>query len=340
MIADQNQLRFQTRLQCQTVIPARRLPNIAEDARDGLLSRPRTLPPKYFYDEHGSRLFERICATPEYYPSRCEAALLERHADDIMVAADPLHIVELGSGSARKTRHLFDACERQRASPIYWPFDVAQGMLLDSGRQLIEDYDWLRVRALEGDYLGGLDHMPLPDGDPRLFVFLGGTIGNFEGTAARDFMAEIAAMMGPGDRLLLGADRVKSSAVLTAAYNDAAGVTAAFNLNVLNVLNRELAADFNPGRFRHESVYVSDRQRIEMHLIAREAHSVRIGTLDAAIDFVAEDSIRTEVSRKFHPEDLRALLASAGLEEEHHFEAPDGYYSLVLARPVADDDAD
>lgn len=319
------------RLTCTEVPPTRPIPSLADDARTGLLAPPRSLPPKYFYDDRGSRLFERICATPEYYPSRTEAALLATNARLIMDAVAPDHFVELGSGSSRKTRYLLDAWTECGSQPVYWPFDVCEGFLIEAGEGLIADFPWLTVHALAGDYHGGLSAMPLPAKGRRLIAFLGGTVGNFEATEASAMLADIAGLMRPGDHLLLGADRIKDSAILEAAYDDAAGETAQFNRNLLNVLNRELDADFPVDAYRHQAVFAPQASRVEMHLTAERQHRVRLGALDEEIEIGAGESIRTEISRKFTRESLQTLLASAGLREVTHFEADQGWYSLALA---------
>ncbi|MEJ2644553.1 MAG: L-histidine N(alpha)-methyltransferase [Gammaproteobacteria bacterium] len=317
------------RFSLRQVPPARPVADLAQDARDGLIERPRSLPPKYFYDDRGSRLFDAICDTPEYYPTRTENALLERYAAQIMAAADPEHIIEFGSGTSRKTLHLLEACA---AEACYWPFDVCESMLRESGSALVESYDWLQVNALVGDYLGGLARLPRPEGK-RLLVFLGGTIGNFEPGQAHEFLCEVRESMEPGDTLLLGADRVKDPHILHAAYNDAAGITAEFNLNLLRVLNRELEADFDLGGFRHQARYNRALEQIEMYLVARRAQQVRLGALDADLEFANGEAILTEISRKFTPASLESLLGAAGLVVDRHFEPPNGYFSLVLARP-------
>lgn len=321
------------RFDCDIVMPSRQISSLEEDVREGLLSHPRSLPPKYFYDDHGSQLFDRICDTPEYYVTRTEDSLLDAHARTIMRLARPRHIIELGSGASRKTRHLFDACEALGEACCYWPFDVCEGIMRESAERLTEAYPWLEVRALVGDYLAGLDHLPDPDGR-RLFVFLGGTIGNFEAEKARAFLAELRHRMRPGDTLLLGADRVKDAQVLNQAYNDAQGVTAAFNLNVLSVLNRELGGDFELGRFRHHARYDTGAQQIEMYLVAEEDHSVQLRDLDATLDIKKDERILTEISRKFTPLDLNALLDRVELKPKAHFEPENGYFSLVLAEPA------
>ena len=263
-------------LRCQVVPSARPVAGLAEDARRGLLHRPRSLPSKYFYDERGSRLFDAICRTPEYYPTRTEGMLLARHAAAIIAQARPEHILELGSGASRKTRHLLAACEGGRHTPTYWPFDVCEEMLLAAGAELAGRYDWLTINPLLGDYCGGLRHLPAPNGR-RLFVFLGGTIGNFERAEAIALLCELYAIMAPGDRLLLGADRVKDPAVLLAAYNDAQGVTAEFNRNLLQVLNRQLGADFVVEAFRHSPNALSRTVwgRVETRYISIRSRSSR-----------------------------------------------------------------
>ena len=320
------------RLSSSEVAPEQPLASLADDVRTGLLSRPRWLSPKYFYDDRGSALFEAICATPEYYPSRTEAALLEAHGQEIIEHAAPDHMLELGSGSSRKTRHLLDACDALDQSCQYWPFDVSAQIMLDAGAQLVADYDWLAVHALIGDYTGGLTNVPLPEDGRRLIVFLGGTLGNFEPGEARAMLEQIAGLMRGDDQLLLGVDRVKDTATLEAAYDDAEGVTADFNRNVLRVLNRELEADFPVDDYRHRALFDRDKARIEMRLGAGHAHRVTLATLDTAIDIDPGEEIVTEFSHKFTPDTLAALLESAGLAMDRHFEAEGGAYSLVLAR--------
>ena len=320
------------RLTSAAVAPATPVSTLAEDVRAGLLSRPRWLPPKYFYDDCGSELFEAICETPEYYPSRTEAALLAAHGREIMEYARCDHMLELGSGSSRKTRHLLDACDALGQACSYWPFDVSAQMMLDAGAALVQDYPWLDVHALIGDYTGGLSNLPLPATGRRLIVFLGGTLGNFEPGAARGMLEQIAALMRDDDLMLLGVDRVKDSVILEAAYDDAAGTTAAFNRNVLRVLNRELGGDFPVDSYRHRAVFDREHARIEMRLAARHAHRVTLAALDTAFDMAADEEIVTEFSHKFTPQSLDALLADAGLALDRHFEAPAGAYSLVLAR--------
>lgn len=307
--------------------------DLAQDALTGLSVRPKSLPPKYFYDAEGSTLFERICATPEYYPTRTEEGLLAHRSQDIIERARPRAIVELGSGSSQKTRWLFDACEALDRPVVYQPLDVCSEALRRAARHLADRYPWLRIDALIGDYGADLAAIPPAQG-PRLFVFLGGTLGNFTDQEAASFLSRLRKGMRQDDSLLVGFDRVKDRAVLDAAYNDAAGFTAAFNLNVLKVLNRDLDADFRPDSFRHEAFFCCDQKRIEMHLVATRMQQAHLRRIGLTVDFAAGESILTEISRKFTRDDIDGLLEAAGFATVRHDEAQNGYYSLVLAAPA------
>lgn len=315
---------------CMDLRPDRPVSGIVEDAAAGLLEAPRSLPPKYFYDAVGSALFDQICDTPEYYPMRTEAALLAAHAGEIMRRYQPRALVELGSGMSRKTRHLLRATPAP-AQLTYWPLDVCEPVLETQAVALEREFPGLTVQPLVGDYHGGLANLPAMNG-PRLFVFLGGTLGNFQHGEAVSLLRELATLMAPADALLLGVDRVKATARLNAAYNDAAGVTAAFNLNLLQVLNRELGADFDPAAFAHHAVYNEQAAQIEMSLISRRVQQVQLRALRQRITLAAGEAIRTEISRKFTPESLRALLAEAGLGLEALYQPEDGSFSLISAR--------
>jgi len=320
-------------VRCLEVRPARRVSTLAEDVLAGLFGGSLSLPPKYFYDAEGSRLFDRICDAPEYYLTRAEDTLLARHAAEVLRAAGPQWILELGSGFSRKTRRLLDACEATGVGPEYLPFDVSRETLLEAGGALARDYPWLEVRALAGDYLAGLEHAPRPRG-PGLAVFLGSTIGNFEHARAVAFLAELRAFLGADGALLVGADRVKAPATLHAAYNDAAGLTARFNRNLLRVLNRGLDADFDPHAFHHYAPYHVHRAQVEMYLVATRTQRVRVGGLGRTLELAEGDAIHTEISRKFTRASLEALLAEAGFSVVRHHAAADPAFSLVLARPA------
>ena len=320
-------------------IPLVRLPGSARasgldgDARRGLSQTPKRLPPKYFYDARGSLLFERICETPEYYPTRTESALLERHACGILDQVAPGTLVEIGSGSSLKTNHFFVACERAGRHVRYQPFDVCDEALRAAAARLKPRYPWLDMELLVGAYAVDLPALPRSPG-PRLFLFLGGTIGNLNHDEALTFLATLRAAMHPEDHLLLGFDRVKDKRVLDAAYNDARGYTAQFNMNVLKVLNTQLDADFDERQFRHVAFFNEDEGQIEMHLKARGAHSVTLARIGLVASFARDETILTEISRKFTPAGMRALLEAAGFRWCRHEESDNGYFSLALATPA------
>lgn len=306
---------------------------LARDVRAGLGAERKSLPPKYFYDERGAKLFDAICDTAEYYPTRSEQALLKRIAGDVVERVRPTDVVELGSGSARKTRVILDAIERIVGSCRYVPFDVSEEMLRASSRRLLEDYDWLVVHGVVGDYDRHLDQ--LPAGERRLFLFLGGTIGNFSPGHDARFLGRVARELGADDRLLLGTDLIKDPALLDAAYNDAQGITAAFNRNVLRVLNRELGGRFDLADFEHVAFYDAEQQRIEMHLRARRRHDVRIEALDLTVHFERGETILTEISRKFSQASVCRLLRQGGLEPCEWYVPEDGSFGLSLSRRAA-----
>ncbi len=305
---------------------------IAEDVRIGLSQAQKELPAKYFYDNRGSELFDRICDLEEYYPTRTEYALLERVAEPVLSQVRPRDLVEFGSGAARKIRVLLDAADKLHLPIRYIPFDVSSGMLERSAQALLASYPRLKIHGVVGDY----DHHLhcLPEGGPRLFLYLGGTIGNFSPAAAVDFLTRVAEVMGPKDRLLLGTDLVKSPHRLHAAYNDSQGITAAFNLNVLHVINRELDADFIPEEFEHYAFYNEEASQIEMHLRARRAMEVTIGGIGLTIHLEKGETIRTEISRKFTRQKVASMLESAGLELQEWMVPDDSSFALSLAAPI------
>ncbi|MFF5360343.1 L-histidine N(alpha)-methyltransferase [Streptomyces scabiei] len=311
----------------------RTLPEDATDAAlradvlDGLTRTPKTLPPKWFYDARGSELFERITELPEYYPTRAEREILVGRAGEIAAASGARTLVELGSGSSDKTRHLLDAMPGLHT---YVPVDVSESALRQAGEALVAERPGLNVHALIADFTAGLGLPETPG--PRLVVFLGGTIGNLVPGERAAFLAAVRALLAPGDALLLGTDLVKDEAVLVAAYDDAAGVTAEFNKNVLNVVDRELGADFDPEAFDHVALWNAECEWIEMRLRSRTAQTVKIPALDLAVDFEAGEELRTEVSAKFRKEGVRAELASAGMELTHWWTDERGRFALSLSR--------
>ncbi len=320
-------------VRCEQVRPVRATAGLADDVRAHLLGAPRSLPPKYFYDARGSHLFDRICELPEYYPTRTECALLERHAAEIAGAARPGRVLELGAGSGRKASYVLDACAGAGLHPLYAPFDVCAEALVDSAEALARRHPWLDVRPLVGDYSAGLRHLP-PGDSPTLYMFLGSSIGNFLPDEAAMFLGDVCAGMRRGDRLLIGIDRIKDPAVLHAAYNDSAGITAEFNRNVLHVLNRELRADFDALAFDHYACYEPAQGRIAMHLVSARDQRVRFGALGTTTDFAEGETILTEVSCKYTRRGIDRLLAAGGFTAQRHFEAPGNAFSLLLAEPA------
>ncbi|MFI6034842.1 L-histidine N(alpha)-methyltransferase [Streptomyces sp. NPDC051315] len=296
------------------------------DVRHGLTATPKTLPPKWFYDAHGSELFDRITELPEYYPTRAEREILVDRSAEIAAAAGARTLVELGSGSSEKTRHLIAALTGLRT---YVPVDVSESALTRAGHALVSERPGLGVHALIADFTAPLT---LPDTPgPRLLAFLGGTVGNLLPDERAAFLASVRALLAPGDALLLGTDLVKDEGVLVRAYDDAAGVTAAFNRNVLTVVNRELGADFDPGAFDHVALWDARNEWIEMRLRSRTAQTVKIPALDLAVDFAAGEELRTEVSAKFREEGVRAELSGVGLELTHWWTDRQGRFALSLS---------
>jgi L-histidine N-alpha-methyltransferase len=305
---------------------------MARDVREGLSASPKELSPKYFYDERGSMLFEQITELEEYYPTRAERAILtERSAEILAAAGTPGTLVELGSGSASKTRHLLSAMRDAECLQTYVPVDISEEITHSTAQTLVEEYPGLDVRGLVCDFESDLERIH-GDGSPRLFVFLGGTIGNLYPGERREFLTRIAALFGPGDHLLLGTDLVKDTARLEAAYDDDAGVTAEFNKNVLAVLNRELAADFDLDAFEHVSRYDAREERMDIRLRSLASQTVQLAGLEMTIQFAAGEEMRTEISTKFTRERLEAVYSEAGLEMRGWFTDPAGDYALSLAR--------
>jgi L-histidine Nalpha-methyltransferase len=306
---------------------------LAEDVLDGLTRPFKELPPKHFYDTRGAELFDRICELPEYYPTRTERAILQDHAERIAAETAAVELVELGSGTAAKTRVLLDALHAAGTLSRYVPVDVTERMVLACARELTSEYPGLRVHGVIGDFERHLGRVPPAEG-PRLVVFLGGTIGNFPPGSRRRFLREIARLLGPEDHLLMGTDLVKDPRVLERAYDDAEGVTAEFNRNLLRVLNRELGADFDPEDFEHVALFDSEHEWIEMRLRARRAHTTTVAGLGLSVRFEAGEEMRTEISAKFTRERVREDLAAAGLELTSWLTDAEELFALSLSRPA------
>ena len=316
----------------------RRLPadfladSLRADARAGLIATPKSLPPKWFYDAAGSELFEKITALPEYYPTRAEREILQARAVHIAAASRAATLVELGSGSSEKTRLLIDALRAAGTLRRYVPVDVSEQALLAAASALFSDYPGLEVDGVVSDFDDYLDLGASGDQDgPRLVAFLGSTIGNLLPAERASFLARIRSGLADGDTLLLGTDLVKDPAVLVAAYNDEAGVTAAFNKNVLAVLNHELGADFDLDNFEHVARWDPDQEWIEMRLRTVGAQTVRVPAIDLTVSFTDGEEMRTEISAKFRRAGVEAELAEAGLRLERWMTDPAGDFALSLS---------
>ena len=304
---------------------------LADDVLDGLTRPLKELPPKHFYDARGSALFDAICELPEYYQARTERLILQTHAADIAERTGAVELVELGSGSATKTRLLLDAMAASGTLARYVPVDVSATTVHAVAELFAEEYPGLSVHGVVGDFERHLGHLP-PAPGPRLVPFLGGTIGNFPPGSRRRFLRSLRRTLGGDGFLLLGTDLVKDPQVLEAAYDDSGGVTAQFNLNVLHVVNRELGADFDVAAFEHVAFFDRAREWIEMRLRATSRQHVRVDALDFEVDFAAREELRTEISAKFTLDRLRADLAAAGLELVETFTDPDEMFAVSLAR--------
>ncbi|MBT2208346.1 MULTISPECIES: L-histidine N(alpha)-methyltransferase [Actinomadura] len=302
------------------------------DVREGLAGTPKTLPSKWFYDERGSALFEEITKLEEYYPTRREREILVTRAPDIAAATGARTLLELGAGSGEKTRVLLDALNGTLRS--YVPVDVSGDFLEEAAAGIAADHPDLTVHAVVADYEQHL-HL-LPTGERRLVAFLGGTIGNMPPATRVGFLGGLRATMGEGDFLLLGADLVKDTGRLVRAYDDAAGVTADFNRNVLRVINRELGADFDPDAFEHVARWDAAEEWIEMRLRSTRDQDVSVPGLDLAVSFAEGEEMRTEISSKFRRERMEAELGAAGLETAAFWTDAADDFCLVLARPALD----
>ncbi|MFE6649429.1 L-histidine N(alpha)-methyltransferase [Nocardioides sp. NPDC057772] len=304
--------------------------SLAEDARTGLSAAPKWLPPKYFYDQRGSELFEEITRLPEYYPTRTERALLAEYSHEIAEDSDAEVLVELGSGSSEKTRLLLDALTRTGRLTTYVPVDVSASALTQAMDALAEERPGLVLDGVVADFDQHLGQLPTPG--RRLIALLGSTLGNYDRSGRARFLRSVAAAMQPGEGLLLGLDLVKDPGRLVAAYDDASGVTAEFNLNALHVLNRSLRADFDPDSFRHLARWNNEEERIEMRLVAQGSARVELGELDLVIKFDEGEELLTELSCKFRRHSAADELAAAGFGHLRWWTDPDEAYALVLAK--------
>ncbi|QJY48550.1 L-histidine N(alpha)-methyltransferase [Pseudonocardia broussonetiae] len=301
---------------------------LRSDVRTGLTAEPKTLPPKWFYDARGSALFEEITALPEYYPTRTEAALLARSVDEIAVASGAETLVELGSGSSSKTRLLLDAFGRTGTLRRYVPQDVSESALRLAMDALAVEYPDLELHGVVGDFTMHLDRLPREG--RRMVAFLGGTIGNLTRDERYAFLRQLRGVLEPGEQLLLGTGLVVDESVMVPAYDDAAGVTAEFNRNVLHVLNRELRADFDVEAFAHRALWDAENSWIEMRLVAQRAMTVHVAELDLTVEFAAGEEMRTEISTKFRPDGVAEALEECGFRVAQTWTDPDDRFSLTL----------
>ena len=308
--------------------------SLANDVLDGLTKPFKELSPKHLYDARGSELFEAITEQPEYYPTRTELAILRDRAAEIVLDTGAGELVELGAGASLKARVLLDAMSDAGTLRRYIPLDVSRAVVAHAAETLLADYPGLAVHGVVGDFERHLEHVPRDGDTPRLVALLGGTIGNFPPGTRRAILAKIATLLAPGDHLLLGTDLVKDPHVIEAAYNDAAGVTAEFNRNMLRVLNRELHADFIPEGFEHVAFYDRQHEWVEMRLRARRPCSVYVAALDLRVEFAAGEELRTEISAKFTPARVNADLGAAGLRVARQFTDAAGLYGISMARPA------
>jgi L-histidine N-alpha-methyltransferase len=311
--------------------PGGPLSGMAADVRAGLTRPFKELSPRYFYDERGSLLFEEITELQEYYPTRCERAILQSDARSICEAANgPASLIELGSGSARKTMVLLDAMREAGCLQTFCPVDISEEITRDTAERVAQEYEGIAVRGLVCDFELDLERIPV--GGPRVIALLGGTIGNFEPQQRAGFLRRIANLLGPEDRFLLGTDLVKDRDMLEAAYNDSRGVTAEFNKNVLAVLNRELAADFELDSFEHVARWDPENLWVDIRLRSLTNQVVNVSALDMVVPYSAGEEMRTEISTKFLRHGLEGIYAEAGLELTDWWTDPDDLYALSLAR--------
>lgn len=312
--------------------PGGPLSGMAADVRIGLTKPFKELSPRYFYDERGSELFEAITEVPEYYPTRAERAILELSAPEIVASAgNPATLIELGSGSALKTRVLLDAMRNAGGLTSYAPVDISEEITRDTAGKVAEEYR-IKVHGLVCDFERDLERIPLAG--PRVIALLGGTMGNFEPQQRASFLARVSNLLGPEDHFLLGTDLIKDRETLEAAYDDAAGVTAEFNKNVLAVLNNKLDADFDLNAFEHTVFWDDENLFVDIRLRSLKRQIVEISQLNLTVAFERGEEMRTEISTKFGREGLEGIYAEAGLELTDWWTDPEGLYALSLARSV------
>ncbi len=318
------------RFKLNRLTPGPQLDSLVVDVHAGLTGSPRSLPPKYFYDETGSKLFDQICQTKEYYLTRAESALLRKYADDIIATVKPAAIVEYGSGTSEKTELLIQAANQHNDWVHYLPLDVCEEILIEAASRLIARYPWLSIDAWHGDFLHDMQRFENHH-ERSLYTFLGSSLGNFSNKQAIRFLRDVRETASEDDWFLLGVDMVKDAAVLNAAYNDSDGYTAAFNLNLLNVLNQSLDGDFNTDNFIHHAFFDTDKSRIEMQLRSTREQTITLREIDLEIKFDDGEHIVTEYSRKYTKESIQQLLISAGFSPHQVYTGDNNEFMLILS---------
>ena len=303
-----------------------------KDVIKGLTENPKNLPPKYFYDDHGSVLFEKICELPEYYPTRTEAWILQQYADEIVQITGCCELIELGSGSSTKTRLLLDAYQKIANSCKYLPIDVSGGILKNSVLELQRKYPDFSIHGLLGTYEQALVHLKSNYLQSRMLFFLGSSLGNFNQEECDSFLNQVSQTLQPGDYFLLGIDLQKPQNILEAAYNDSQEVTAAFNLNMLSHLNWRFQGNFDISLFRHQAVYNQVDHQIEMYLHCQKGHWVNLEILDLKVHFLEGESILTEISRKFDLRTMETQLQTKGLKTVKTWTDEKGWFGLILCQ--------
>lgn len=327
---------IENRLQIDYLLDTQALArNDAEEVIEGLTSTPKTIPPRYFYDSRGSQLFEEICQQPEYYPTRTEAAILERCSGEIAQITQVNKLIELGSGSSTKTRLLLDAYSSLNSSLLYQPIDVSGSILKESAYSLLADYSNLKISGKVATYQQALEELAGSYSESKIIIFLGSSIGNFNSQECDRFLEQIETTLERDDYFLLGIDLQKSPTVLTAAYNDKRGVTAAFNLNMLQHLNEQFQGNFNPKLFKHQAIYNSVDNQIEMYLICQQTHFVNLNALNLTVNFVKDEKILTEISRKFNLEQMSAFLRKKSLKIVRNYIDSQQWFGLILCQKIA-----
>lgn len=305
-----------------------------QDVISGLKQKQKTLPPQYFYDAKGSQLFEKICQLPEYYPTRTEASILQKYATDIAKVTGKVELIELGSGSSTKTRILLDAYQKLNDALTYVPIDVSGSILQESANSLLIDYPNLYIKGKVGTYQQCLSQIKALNTQPKMVLFLGSTIGNFNQQECDRFIDLVNSSLNLGDYFLLGIDLQKSPEILEAAYNDSQGITAAFNLNMLQHLNWKFQGNFELNLFQHQAIYNKLACQIEMYLTSQQAHTVTLDVLDLTVKFAKGETILTEISRKFNLEKMAQYLATKQLKLCHSYTDAKKRFGVLLSQKI------